>query len=145
MKHITRRRMRHPLFWAGDRRSDRRYEIAAELEYRVISGERVVQTGNGRTVNFSRTGILFEAEQPLPVGTEVEVSVAWPVRLDNAVAINLYISGQVARSISGHNAIRILDHEFRIRGRQRTAAGCFRGRALVAAAASQSEPAPLCQ
>jgi hypothetical protein len=101
----------------GDRRSQRRYPIAAALEYRVISGHQVIQTGIGRTVNLSKSGILFESEQILPAGTEIEVSIAWPVRLRDTVALNLCVSGQVAWSRDKRHALTILRHEFCVRGR----------------------------
>ena|SRR5579864_2845667 len=101
----------------GDRRSGHRYPIAADLEYRVICGHEVIQTGLGRTLNLSKSGILFESEQFLPAGTELEISVAWPVRLHDAVALNLCVSGQVAWSQAERHALKFRRHEFRLRGR----------------------------
>src|ERR1700682_1097654 len=102
---------------AGDRRSERRYAIAANLEYRVIYDCEVIKTGIGRTVNLSKSGILFESEQILPAGTEMEVSVAWPVRLRDTVALNLCVSGRVAWSRAERHALTILRSEFCVRGR----------------------------
>jgi hypothetical protein len=101
----------------GDRRSQRRYSIAADLEYRLICGDQVMQTGIGRTVNLSKSGILFESEIVLPAGTEMEVSIAWPVRLRDTVDLNLCVSGQVAWSEDKRHALTILRHEFCVRGR----------------------------
>lgn len=101
----------------GDRRSGRRYPIAAELEYRVICGYQIIQTGVGRTVNLSKNGILFESEQMLPPGTEMEVSIAWPVLLRDTVALNLCASGQVTWSQDRRHALTVLRHEFCVRGR----------------------------
>ena len=102
---------------AGDRRSERRYAIAAELEYRVICGHQIIRTGTGRTVNLSKSGILFESEQTLPAGTEMEVSVAWPVRLRDTVALSFCVSGQVTWSRAERHALTILRYEFCVRGR----------------------------
>ena len=102
---------------AGDRRSERRYAIAANLEYRVICDCQVIQTGIGRTVNLSKSGILFESEQTLPAGTEMEVSVAWPVRLRDTVALNFCVSGRISWSRGKLHALTILRHEFCVRGR----------------------------
>ena len=100
-----------------ERRLDRRYQIEAELEYRVIVEEKIAETGNGRTVNFSSRGILFESDCALAVGSDMELSVAWPVMLNNEVALKLCVSGAVARSEGNRHAIRILRYEFRLRGR----------------------------
>jgi hypothetical protein len=91
--------------------------IAADLEYRVICGHQVIQTGIGRTVNLSKSGLLFESEQILPAGTDMEVSVAWPVRFHDTVALNLCLSGQVTWSSAERHALSILRHEFCVRGR----------------------------
>jgi hypothetical protein len=101
----------------GDRRSERRYAIAANLEYRVICDCQVIQTGIGRTVNLSKSGILFESEEILPVGTEMEVSIAWPVRLRDTVALNFCVSGRISWSRGKLHALTILRHEFCVRGR----------------------------
>jgi hypothetical protein len=102
---------------AGDRRSERRYAIAADLQYRVICDCQVIQTGIGRTVNLSKNGILFESDEMLPAGTEMEVSVAWPVRLRDTVALNFCVSGQITWSRAKLHALMILRHEFCVRGR----------------------------
>jgi hypothetical protein len=101
----------------GDRRSERRYAIAANLEYRVICDCQVIQTGIGRTVNLSKSGILFESEEMLPAGTEMEVSIAWPVRLRDTVALNFCVSGRISWSRGKLHALTILRHEFCVRGR----------------------------
>jgi len=118
---MTARKQRHRLSWPGDRRSGRRFAIAADLEYRIVQDQQVVQSGTGRTLNLSNTGILFESGEALPVGAEVELLVAWPARLDNEVALNFCVSGHVSRSAGQRYAIRIMEHEFRLRGRYKAA------------------------
>jgi hypothetical protein len=99
------------------------------MEFRIVQGQEVVQSGTGRTLNLSNTGILFESGETLPVGAEVEISVAWPARLDNAIALNFCVSGHVSRSADCRHAVRILEHDFRLRGRYK-APGLWFPRAL---------------
>jgi hypothetical protein len=119
------------MLWSNDRRSSRRYTITADLEYRVMSDQEVIRTGSGRTVDLSNGGILFESDEGLPVGCEIEVSIAWPVLLDNEVALNLCVSGRVSRSSDGKNAIKITNHEFCLRGRYRLSGPRFPRRVVA--------------
>jgi len=78
------------------RRSNYRYPIRIDLEYRLLKGSRVLKAGRGRTVNFSSSGILFESEESLPPAMRIHLSIAWPARLNNRVALNLHV--ELARS-----------------------------------------------
>ena len=48
-------------------------------------------------------------------GQLLQVSVDWPARLDNAVALKLVAEGRVIRIIDGQAAVRIDKYEFRTR------------------------------
>jgi hypothetical protein len=109
----------------GDRRLTRRYPIATELEYRII-GREGLAWGAGRTINLSTGGILFQSEQALTLGTRIELTIAWPARLNDAVDLNLCVSGRVTRTDGKSHAVRIREHEFCVRGRYRLAGPRFR-------------------
>jgi len=102
------------------RRSSLRYPIHADLEYRLLDSDRVVQAGRGRTVNFSSTGILFESESALPAGKKVRLIVQWPARLDNRVALSLHVVGQTVRREFNFTAVQIFNYDFRTRVLRRT-------------------------
>jgi hypothetical protein len=60
----------------ADRPRATRYEMSAQLMYRPIDGGSWLA---GRTVNVSRSGVLFEAAAPaLPVGTTIEFILMLP-------------------------------------------------------------------
>lgn len=101
---------------AGDRRHDRRYEIHLDLRWKLVRRKRVLETGTGRTLDLSSGGILIEADQQLPVGLNVEMSLAWPVMLHNVAPMQLVISGRIVRSAGQRVAIRMVQHEFRTAG-----------------------------
>ena len=67
----------------GDRRYDRRYEIALEVRWKLVRRRKVLDSGVGTTVDLSSGGIFFDAGRPLPVGLSVELSIAWPALLHN--------------------------------------------------------------
>jgi hypothetical protein len=101
---------------AGDRRSDRRYEIQLDLRWKLIRRRRVLDTGVGHTLDLSSGGILFEAGRPMPPGLNVELSVSWPILLRNIAPMQLCIAGRIVRSQGGRTAIRMTQHEFRTAG-----------------------------
>jgi c-di-GMP-binding flagellar brake protein YcgR len=101
---------------AGERRSDKRYDISLELRWKVLRRKRTLDSGLGRTVDLSSGGILFETGRKLPVGLKVQLSIAWPVLLHNASPLQLTVSGHVVRSDNKRAAIEIDQHEFRTAG-----------------------------
>ena len=98
-----------------ERRDDRRYSIELDLRYKVIARTRVQIKGNGRTVNMSSGGILFSADQSLPVGAFVELSIHWPVLLQNTCPLALLVVGRVVRFENSTVAVKISRHEFMTR------------------------------
>jgi hypothetical protein len=101
---------------SGDRRSDRRYRIQLDLRWKLIRRRKVQDIGAGHTLDLSSGGICFDAGRPLPVGLNVELSIAWPVLLHNVAAMQLAVSGRIVRSQGLRAAVRISHHEFRTLG-----------------------------
>ena len=101
---------------AGERRQDRRYRLHLELKWKLIRRRRVLETGTGITVDVSSGGLLFDAGRHLPEGLNVELSIAWPVLLQNVAPMQLVASGKIVRSGGRHVAIQTVTHEFRTVG-----------------------------
>lgn len=101
---------------AGDRRSDRRYQLQLELRWKLIRRRKVQDAGAGRTIDLSSAGVLFDAMRSLPVGLNVELSISWPVLLHNVAPMQLVVCGRVVRSNGAHVAVHITQHEFRTVG-----------------------------
>ncbi|MDX2152693.1 MAG: PilZ domain-containing protein [Bryobacteraceae bacterium] len=102
----------------ADRRSAKRYPIETDVTYRVMRGKKHLRSGTGRTVNISSKGLLLQAENPLPKGTDVELALEWPAMLNNECGLNLIVSGKVVRSEADISAVRILRYQFKTRGRR---------------------------
>jgi hypothetical protein len=107
----------------ADRRSDRRYPIDAELVYQLVRHGQAVETGHGRTLNVSSSGILFEAACALPRGAPIELSIAWPARLGDVVALKLCVTGRTVRCQNNCTAVLIQRHIFRTKGTREVVAG----------------------
>jgi hypothetical protein len=97
------------------RRSGSRYPIVAELHYRMTRKHAEVETGRGCTVNISSSGILIETDHALPAGLRVELSIAWPVRLNNVTPLQLCVKARTIRTEGRRTALKIFRHEFRTR------------------------------
>jgi hypothetical protein len=100
----------------GDRRYDRRYDIALEVRWKLVRRRKVLDSGTGTTVDLSSGGVLFEAGRQLPVGLNVELSIAWPALLHNVAPMRLVVAGRIVRTHGSRTAIHMSQHEFRTAG-----------------------------
>ena len=100
----------------ADQRSNRRYPIALDIEYKLLRKGRVERLGSGRTLNVSSGGVLFEAKDPLPAGSSIEILMHWPFLLEGVCPLKLVIHGSVVRSDGKGVAVRSKHHEFRTAG-----------------------------
>jgi hypothetical protein len=107
------RTMHGPATPLAERRSGRRFEIALDLRWKLLAGERGKDSGTGRTIEVSSSGLSFEAGRPLPAGANLELSITWPVLLRNVAQLQLKVIGEVVRSGNGCAAVRMRHHEFR--------------------------------
>ena len=100
----------------GDRRSDRRYDLALGLRWSLLHRKKVVETGAGLTVDLSRGGVLFDAGTRLPAGQRLCLAIHWPVLLHQSIQMQLIVEGRIVRSEGARVAIRTTQHEFRTAG-----------------------------
>ena len=103
----------------ADRRGTDRFPIESDLRYKLVGGKAVPDTGMGRTLNMSSSGVLFTSETQLPVGRRVELSVDWPAQLNEHCGLKLVALGRIIRSSAEAAAIRIDKYDFRTRATAR--------------------------
>jgi hypothetical protein len=101
---------------SGDRRSNKRYPLRLDVEYRVCSRGRVERFGAGRTLNFSSGGVLFEIFGEVPKGGSIELAIKWPFLLDGECGLKLQLRGYVIRRYDQKIAVKIAHYEFRTTG-----------------------------
>jgi hypothetical protein len=96
---------------SGDRRDRRRFPIVAELRYRQlrVGG----QAGAGKTINISSSGLLFAGDHRCEAGQRLEISISWPVKLNNNCGLRLVSRAKVLRSDANGMAVIFDRHEFR--------------------------------
>jgi PilZ domain len=97
----------------SDRRHSDRFPIEREVRYRVLNKRGGDESGDGRTINISSSGVLFTSESILLPGRRLELSISWPAQLNNKCALKLVARGRVVRFEQGRAAIEIQQYEFR--------------------------------
>jgi hypothetical protein len=100
----------------NERRGKRRFQIEQEVRYRLLYGHRIAETGVGRTVDISSSGVWMTTQTQLSPGLPVELSLAWPALLNDSCPMKLMIYGCVVRSAENGAAVAIERYEFRTQG-----------------------------
>jgi hypothetical protein len=98
-----------------DRRRTTRFPVRQDVKYTVLYSKTHKTHGSGKTLNFGSSGILFSTEERLPLGCMVEISVAWPARLEGTCPLQFVASGRVVRAEPKRAAVRIERYEFKTR------------------------------
>jgi c-di-GMP-binding flagellar brake protein YcgR len=97
----------------AERRKSDRFPIEREVRYRVLNKRSGEESGEGKTLNISSSGILFTSQHILLPGRRMELAISWPAQLDNKTALKLVARGRVIRFENGRAALEIQQYEFR--------------------------------
>ena len=100
-----------------DRRAKARFPIRRELRFKVLDNGSIVSSGMGNTHDIGSGGVSFFSDGEAKVGSFVELSISWPVLLDDACPMRLIAFGRVVRSGGGWSACTIDKYEFRTQSR----------------------------
>ena len=100
-----------------ERRNKQRFAMQREMRYKSAEDGVVVATGNGQTVDIGSGGVSFVADGKVQAGSFVELSISWPVLLDESCPMRLIVFGRVLRA-TGPKAVCSVDkYEFRTQAR----------------------------
>lgn len=97
----------------SDRRHSDRFPIERDVRFRVLNKRGGEETGDGKTMNISSSGVLFTSEHMLLPGRRLELSISWPVQLNDLIPLKLVARGRVVRFEEGQAAVEIQQYEFR--------------------------------
>lgn len=97
----------------ADRRHSDRFPIERELRYSVLNKRAAEESGDGKTINISSSGVLFTSQHRLLPGRRVELSISWPAQLNDQCGLKLMARGRVVWFEEGRGAIEIQQYEFR--------------------------------
>jgi hypothetical protein len=101
----------------NERRAKARFEIRRELRYKVLKDGLVVASGAGQTHNMGSGGVAFTPDGELHPGAFIELSISWPVLLDDRCPMRLIAFGRIVRSDRRKVACTIDKYEFRTQAR----------------------------
>ncbi|HEV2201495.1 MAG TPA: PilZ domain-containing protein [Bryobacteraceae bacterium] len=97
----------------ADRRHTDRFPIERDVHYRVLNKRGGEETGDGKTLNISSSGVLFTTEHLLLPGRRLELSINWPAQLNDKCGLKLVARGRIVRFEQGRVALEIQQYEFR--------------------------------
>jgi len=100
-----------------ERRARVRFPMQFELRYKLLEGDAIIASGAGATCDMSSGGVAFTSDLPLPTGVFVELSIAWPVLLDNGCPMRLIVFGKVLRAGLRRSVCSVEKYEFRTQAR----------------------------
>jgi hypothetical protein len=99
-----------------EKRNKLRFPLDCEILFQVVSN--VNLRGVGRLVDISSKALSFRTETVLPLGTRLQISIPWPVRLGDC-PLKLVALGRVMNKRGEVVVVSIDLHEFRTRGNRR--------------------------
>jgi hypothetical protein len=73
----------------------------------------VVETGIGQTADIGSGGVSFISGHRLQTDCYIELSISWPVLLNDNLPMRLIVFGRVLRSDQGRSVCTIDKYEFR--------------------------------
>jgi hypothetical protein len=83
----------------------------------VLEGDTIVEFGMGTTLDMGSGGVAFLTEHQLLVGSFIELSISWPVLLEDSCPMRLIVFGRVVRSSGRRTACTVDKYEFRTQAR----------------------------
>ena len=115
----------------NDRRSKSRFAIERDVRYKLAEDGVVVAAGCGQTINMCSGGVAFVTDQPLTPGGFVELSISWPVLLDETCRMCFIVFGRILRCTGRRTVCSIDKYEFRTQGRTFQASITTRGDGML--------------
>lgn len=101
-----------------ERRTKFRFPIHREFRYKLLEDKTMVAAGGGETLDIASSGVGLFVDQQLPMGAFIEISISWPVLLDESCPMRLIVFGRIVRSEGRMAACTIDKYEFRTQARK---------------------------
>jgi len=100
----------------SERRGSGRVPMQSEAVLTVKAGRLRTETYTAHVRNMSSSGLLFESDAQVELGKRVELSMLWPVKLDNKCDLKLNVIGRIVRRDGNRTAMTVDKKEFRTAG-----------------------------
>ena len=98
----------------------RNFPIVLDVDFHFIGRRRQKAGGLGKTVSMTAAGVVFTGPRELPCGSNVELSIRWPAKLNGSVPLQLIVRGRVVSSTKDQTMVVMRKHKFRTQALSRT-------------------------
>jgi len=95
-----------------ERRFKARYPLELNVRYQTF-GKSGVVSGEGRTINFSSSGVLVASSIKVSDGVRLRLTIEWPSLLNGTTPLQLVTFGRVVRSDESTFAVALEHYQFR--------------------------------
>jgi hypothetical protein len=106
---------------AKDRRTKHRFPLQRDVRYKMTEDGVQTAAGAGATMNIGSGGVAFTSDHSMHIGAFVELSISWPVLLDESLPMRLIVFGRIVRVGLQDAACSVDKYEFRTQSRTLTA------------------------
>lgn len=98
----------------GERRLADRYPVDVDLVYKILGTTNAGDSGSGRVLNLSSTGLIAECWPALQADLDVELIVTWPAQHGKGAGLKLHATAHTVRTDGTCTALRIDASAFRL-------------------------------
>ena len=91
------------------------FPVSLELRFSYRSGN-IIYIGTGRTKNLTDTTVCIETDQDVCSGTDVELRITWPARLQSVCPLELVVRGPLVKQSGGVSILHMESYEFQTCG-----------------------------
>jgi c-di-GMP-binding flagellar brake protein YcgR len=102
---------------AVERRKKVRFPINRDVRYKVLEDDTIMESGVATTLDIGSGGVAFLSEHQPPMGAFIELSISWPVLLEDSCPMRLIVFGRVVRCAGRLSASTVDKYEFRTQAR----------------------------
>jgi len=102
----------------SERRNKHRFAIEREVLYKIEKDGLVIAVGSGQTLNMGSGGVAFAAQSRLQPGAFAELSISWPMLLNESCPMRLIVFGRILRTQGRKVACTVDKYEFRTQARK---------------------------
>ena len=95
-----------------ERRFKARYPLELNVRYHTF-GKTTIISGEGRTVNFSSSGVLVASADKPNDGARLKLTIEWPSLLNGTTPLQLVTFGRVVRTDASGFAVALEHYQFR--------------------------------
>lgn len=101
------------------------YPIELPVRYQAVGSKQL--SGSAHTLVISSGTLRLSCDRALSAHLKIRISIAWPASLPDGTRLNLWIQGEVVRSVLKEVTVKVNRYEFRTRRPVQSSNGAIGG------------------